>query len=106
MQEIKALVVDFRTLMGQGREGRRKLTHNVIDEAVAWRLHRMLLGKFAGLSVHDCDTERRCLEGKTFDKLLQRGGETTASAPVGTSLTYQTSQSLGVVALSPAPQRS
>jgi hypothetical protein len=51
MQEIEALVVGLRPLMSQCRQRRRKLTHKVIDETIAWRLHLLLTRQRTDLSV-------------------------------------------------------
>jgi hypothetical protein len=104
MQEIEALVVGLRPLMSQCRQRRRKLTHKVIDEPIAWRLHLLLTRQRTDLSVDGGHAEWWCLEGKAFDELAPSKGQTTMSASAGPALAHQTGQPLGSIARDPSLQ--
>src|SRR5262249_14995226 len=99
IEQIEALLVDFGTLVSQGRQPSRKRMDNVIDGAVAWWREMVLLGPLIDPSMDNGHCERGRVEGKTFNERMQRRGHPTMLASVGTPLATEASQAVSVIAL-------
>ncbi len=99
IEQIEALLVGFGTLVSQGRQPGRKRTDNVIDGAVAWWREMVLLGPLTDPSMDNGHRQRGTLEGQTFNELMQLRRQPTMLASVGTPLSTEASQAVGVLAL-------